>query len=217
MVAFSTDSHCDRYLRSQAARACARAARRTVGGRRVVGICHPPKTAAYPQTRGFPASTDCTSRARRSSGATNGRAGPRTWAEIRLATFPVLGRSAVDAAYRASEPTPRNSHRLPLSRAGAASRCRDWIVPRDATTESNSSGAYRSRERPMRGAHRPPTQPNGATSSKGRPEDWTSAPETAGGADPTPVKAGPDDQDRGFRLEPWNAPLIIAGRLIEPR
>jgi hypothetical protein len=40
-----------------------------------------------------------------------------------------LGRSAVDAAFRALEPTPRNSHRLPLTRAGAASRCRAWIVP----------------------------------------------------------------------------------------
>jgi hypothetical protein len=58
MVAFSIDSRCDRYLRSQAARAFAKAARRTVGGRCVVGICHPPKTAAYPQTRGFPDSPE---------------------------------------------------------------------------------------------------------------------------------------------------------------
>lgn len=101
--------------------------------------------------------------------ARNDRAGPRTWAEIRLATYPVLGRSAVDAASRASEPTPRNSHRLPLSRAGAASRCRAWIVPKGTTTESNSSGAYRSHERPMRGAHRPPTQPMRSGLVKGTP------------------------------------------------
>jgi hypothetical protein len=53
---------------------------RTVGGRCVAGICHPPTTAAYPRARGFSASTDCTSRARRSSCSTKaiarkGRAG----------------------------------------------------------------------------------------------------------------------------------------------
>lgn len=41
---------------------------RTVGGRCVAGICHPPKTAAYPRTRRFPASPNYTSRARRSTG-----------------------------------------------------------------------------------------------------------------------------------------------------
>jgi hypothetical protein len=64
VVAFSTDTLCERYLRSQAA---TRAEWRTVGGRCVAGICHPPKTAAYPRTRRFSASPDCTSRARRSS------------------------------------------------------------------------------------------------------------------------------------------------------
>lgn len=137
MVAFSIDSRCDRYLRSQAARACAKS--RSADRRRTLRGWHLPPT----QNRCIPTNSRTPSLAElhvegaplvwldhaKHVNARNGRAGLRTWAEIRLATFTVLGRSAVDAAFRASEPIPRNSHRLPLSRAGAASRCRAWIVP----------------------------------------------------------------------------------------
>lgn len=63
----ATEPHCERYLRSQPAEA----EWQTVGGRCVVGICHQPKTAANSLTRGFPASPDCTSRARRRRGHGN--------------------------------------------------------------------------------------------------------------------------------------------------
>lgn len=54
MVAFSIDSRCDRYLRSQAARAFAKS--RSADRRRTLRGWHlpPTQTAAYPQTRGFP-------------------------------------------------------------------------------------------------------------------------------------------------------------------
>lgn len=139
----------DRWLRSPSTRAAIatfgarlpvlaqRAARRTVGGRCVAWHLPPTQNRCIPTNSRTPSLAESHVEGAplvwldqaKHVNARNGRAGLRTWAEIRLATFTVLGRSAVDAAFRASEPIPRNSHRLPLSRAGAASRCRAWIVP----------------------------------------------------------------------------------------
>jgi hypothetical protein len=58
---------------------------RTVGGRRVAGICHPPITAAYPRTRGFPASPVFTAKARSPNSL---RRSGRSRAAIDLATSP---------------------------------------------------------------------------------------------------------------------------------
>jgi hypothetical protein len=116
--------------------------------------------------------------------ARSARTGPRTRAEIRLATFPVLSRSAVDAAFRALEPTPREVDNRARSRVrmlredvvpGLSPR-RDhgigllWCLPLTRATDAGSASTA------------DPTERSGLV--KGRPEDWTSAPETAGDRTP---------------------------------
>jgi hypothetical protein len=115
--ALSTESLCARYLRSQAAGAFARS--RMADRRRTLRGWHLPSTTGPLHTHGLadsqPRRISRRERAARLRPGSNDcsldRPGPRSRAKIRHtrgATLPVLSRSAVDAAFQASEPTPRN-------------------------------------------------------------------------------------------------------------
>jgi len=158
---------CERYLRGQPAEA----EWRTVGGRCVVGICHPPKQPL--QTHGL---ADSQSRriARRERGAGNAvarllesRRRLRDADRIRLATFPCRVGERLT-------PHPELRSRFHAKCTSGAARADGCCVekprsdcPRSVTTESNSSDA--SFARPMRGAHRTLIQPGGTASSKDDP------------------------------------------------
>jgi hypothetical protein len=120
----------------------------------------PPTTAADSLARGFPDSPNCTSRARL-RWPTLQRMGSslRSRAVIRLATFIVLGRHAVDAANRASKPAPRTiTTGATSSRGGwadAAYEITNRIVPGGVTRSRTSLVSLL---RTTRGAHCPSTR-----------------------------------------------------------
>lgn len=176
-MAFSTESLCERYLRSPAARAFAPSLeadrRRTLRGwhlpptlyRCILTDSRIPSLAGL-HVEGAPLVFARTARMREHSQC---RAGPRLRAEIRLATSSVLSRPAVDAAHRALEPTPRMNHSPTRSRGGLLRRD---VVPglspgRDHGIEllwclslSRATDAQ---------AHRAPARPSDAASSKDTP------------------------------------------------